>query len=537
MTTSTQRVIEGVAGPGNIGRVAIGDILRRTAQRHPDRVAIVEGDRRTTYAMLDDAANRYANFLLAQGLTTGDKVGCICANSTDFLPVIFGVHKAGLVWVPANAMLAVEDIDYILRHAGVGHVVVDDVLAAQPAMADMLAGLAVPMTVISVPGSGIEAGALPGTGFADAIAGQPATEPVVEIDERDLALIMYTSGTTSRPKGVMHCHLSVVMATMSNGVEWQIGREDGVTAVLPMFHCAQHVVMLTGMLVGAKMLLMRGFDPTALIEGMAAEKINIMVGLPLMYRAVLDHPLRKQRDVNLRMCVYAMAPMPEPLMTRLVNEFCPDFRLSSGQTEMYPSTVMSRPDRALARFGNYWGESNVVNDTAIMDDDGNILPRGTIGEIVHRGPNVMLGYYKQPEATTAARLHGWHHTGDLGLIDHDGELLFLDRKKDMIKSGGENVPSIKIEEVLLGHPDVQNAVVVGLPHARWGEAVTAFLVPKPDTDPTGDSILEHCRKHLGGFEVPKLVIFLDEMPMTATGKVRKTELRTKFADHFEAATA
>ncbi|WP_372500789.1 AMP-binding protein (plasmid) [Tistrella mobilis] len=535
MTTSSERMIEGVPGPGQIGRVAIGDVLRRTARRHPDRVAIVEGDRRTTYRRLDDDANRFANYLLAQGLKPGDKVGCICANSTDFIPVIFGIHKAGLVWVPANAMLGVDDIDYIMRHAEVGHVVADDVLAAQPAMAEMLAKLGRPVTVIEVPGSPVPKGSLPYISFGAAIEGRSTVEPEVAIDERDLALIMYTSGTTSRPKGVMHCHLAVVMAAMSNSIEWQIGREDGVTGVLPLFHCAQHTVLLTTMMGGAKMHLMRGFDPAVMLEGLAAEGLTIMVGLPLMYRALLEHPLRKERSLHLRMCVYAMAPMPEPLMRRLLDEFCPDFRLSSGQTEMYPGTVMSRPERARLRFGNYWGESCIVNDTAIMDDDGNLLPPGKPGEIVHRGPNAMLGYYKQPEATAAARLHGWHHTGDIGVIDEHGELLFLDRKKDMIKSGGENVPSIKIEEVLLGHPDVQNAVVVGIPHARWGEAVTAFLVAKPGTEPTEDSIVEHCRRQLGGFEVPKLVVFLEEMPMTATGKVRKTELRSRYAGHFEPA--
>jgi long-chain acyl-CoA synthetase len=199
---------------------------------------------------------------------------------------------------------------------------------------------------------------------------------------------------------------------------------------------------------------------------------------------------------------------------------------------MYPATTMSRPEVQLKRFGNYWGESLIVNETAIMDDAGNLLPHGQAGELVHRGPNVMMGYYKDPKATEEARKFGWHHTGDLALIDENGEVLFLDRKKDMIKSGGENVASVKIEETLLAHPAVQNAAVVGLPHPQWGEAVSAFVKLKPGAQADEAGIAEHCRKHLGGFQVPKLVRILDEMPMTATGKLRKVELRQAFAEHF-----
>jgi long-chain acyl-CoA synthetase len=198
---------------------------------------------------------------------------------------------------------------------------------------------------------------------------------------------------------------------------------------------------------------------------------------------------------------------------------------------------MSRPEVQLDRFGNYWGESLIVNETAIMDDAGNILPRGETGELVHRGPNVMMGYYKDPAATEEARKFGWHHTGDLALIDQNGEVLFLDRKKDMIKSGGENVASVRIEETLLAHPAVQNAAVVGLPHPQWGEAVAAFVKLKPGASASEAEIVEHCRQSLGGFQVPKMVRILDEMPMTATGKLRKVELRQAYGGYFTAESA
>jgi long-chain acyl-CoA synthetase len=175
----------------------------------------------------------------------------------------------------------------------------------------------------------------------------------------------------------------------------------------------------------------------------------------------------------------------------------------------------------------------MVNEVAIMDDDGRLLPNGEVGEIVHRGPNVMLGYYKDPEATAETRRFGWHHTGDLGLIDKDGQLLFIDRKKDMIKTGGENVPSIKVEEVLLRHPSVANAAAVGLPHPHWSEAVAAFVIPKPGAERDAASLTEHCRKYLGGFEVPKHIAFLDAFPMTPTGKIQKNILRREHSGLFE----
>jgi long-chain acyl-CoA synthetase len=176
----------------------------------------------------------------------------------------------------------------------------------------------------------------------------------------------------------------------------------------------------------------------------------------------------------------------------------------------------------------------IVDESAIMDDDGRLLPRGAVGELVHRGPNVMMGYYKDPESTAASRKFGWHHTGDLALIDESGEILFIDRKKDMIKSGGENVASVKIEETLLAHPAVLNAAVVGLPHPQWGEAVAAFVKLKPGATVSEAEMADYCRERLAGFQAPKLVRILEDMPQTATGKLRKVELRQRFADTFTA---
>jgi long-chain acyl-CoA synthetase len=525
----------GVPGPGRIGRVAIGDILRRSAQRFPNRIALTDGARQVSYMEIERDANCFANYLLARGLKPGDKISTICNNSVEFVKALFGIHRAGLVWVPVNTMLGAADMDYILDHAGVRCTVIDDNLHAQPERRAALERRGVSLIAIDLAGKAMEQGL---ERFSDLIAGQSEVEPEVAFDDRDLAMIIYTSGTTSRPKGAMHGHLAVVMAAMSNAIEMQLDRNDGISGQFPLFHCAAHVLLLTYFTVGGKLALMRGFDPVACMEAIHRDRLTVFIGLPAMYQAILDHPRRKEFDLSsLRACIYTMAPMPRPLLERCLAELCPSFMQPSGQTEMYPATTMSQPDRQLARFGNYWGESTVVNETAIMDDEGNLLPPGQVGELVHRGPNVMLGYYKDPDATAAARKFGWHHTGDLALIDEHGEVLFIDRKKDMIKSGGENVASVKIEETLLAHPAVMAAAVVGLPHPQWGEAVSAFVKLKPGASVDEAGIIAHCHQSLSGFQVPKVVKILEEMPMTATGKLRKVELRQKFSDHFDATSA
>ena len=500
-----------------IGRLALGDLLRRSARRFPDKPAIVTRHRTITFGALDDAANRCANLLLSHGAKAGDRIATICANSIDFVIAIFGIHKAGLVWVPINPQLPIGDRAYILDHTEASVVIVDAALRD-----------AVPTETRARP-SVVQFG----PDFDVRLAAASPVEPDLPIDERDLVMIMYTSGTTSRPKGVMHCNLAVYSTVMCNIGEWFVSRNDRILIVLPMFHVSAHCLFTTFMAAGATVILHDGFDAGEVLTAIGAHKITFFVGLPMMYAAIMDHPARGKTDVSsLRYCIYAMAPMPGPLLRRLLTEFCPTFVLSSGQTEMYPSTAMLRPEQQLRKEGNYWGEPSIVNDMAIMDEDGTLLPPGRLGEIVHRGPNVMLGYYKDEAATAHSRRFGWHHTGDLGVIDDDGQLLFVDRLKDIVKSGGENVASVKVEQVLLQHPSVANAAVIGVPHPRWQEAVVAVVMVRPGVDAEAAEIIAHCRASLAPHEVPKAVQFVDDLPLTATSKLRKVELRDRFIDLF-----
>lgn len=507
----------GVSGPGAIARITLSDFLRRAARRHPSRIALFDGEREITFAAFDALVNRLANGILGAGCIAGDRIAIIGQNSIEYAAIIWALMRVNMVAVPINTMLGKQDNDYILKHAGVSRGFVDQDALEAANQGAILDEMGVPVWTVSA-------------GMPD-FDNQAETEPETDIENDDIAVIIYTSGTTSRPKGACHSHLSLTMATMSNIIEWRLGREDRVTIQLPLFHCGGQSLMFAHLLVGGAGVLMQGFDPGQMLREIDERRITMCVGLPMMYAQMLDHPDRaRYSTASLRHNIYTMAVMAEPLMRRLLTEFSDTFYLTSGQTEMFPMTTISQPDRQTARFGNYWGESAMINDTVIMDDDGTILPTGMIGELCHRGANVMSGYYRDPDATAEVRQYGWHHTGDLALIDEHGEVLFIDRKKDMIKSGGENIPSIRIEETLLAIEGVIAAAVIGLPHPHWGEAVTGFVQIAPGSTLSEQEIIDAARERLGSVQAPKRIVFLDKFPRTGTGKLRKIELRTSHAD-------
>ncbi len=503
-----------------VNRVAVGDILRRSASRYPEKTAFVQHDRKWTFREVDQLCNQFANFLLSSGLKKGDTIATICTNSFEFIVTIYGISKAGLIWVPINPGISFEEKKYILQQVKAKLIIGDQMLVQEK-----LEEYKTFARTIILEGDFEK--------FYSLFKDQAVEEPLTDIHDRDVAQIMFTSGTTGNPKGVMISHLAVYIASLGNIIEMGLKQDDITTVLMPIFHCAQHTFTTSFLHIGATSVIFNKFAPEELMKNIEKEKITWTFMLPMMYKAILHHPKRKNYDLSsLRTCMYAMAPMDRPTLEKLIKELDADFVLGTGQTEIYPATMMFKPEEQLRRFGSYWGVSSLINDTAVMDEEGNILPKGQIGEIVHRGPNVMIGYLNNEEETLESRKFGWHHTGDLGYWDEDGQLVFVDRKKDLIKTGGENVASIKVEQVLLMHDKVANAVAVGLPHERWVEAVTAFVVPKPDVEISEKEILEHCKKHLGKFQVPKSVIFLEQLPMTTTGKIQKHVLRKRYNDFY-----
>ena len=506
-----------------IRRVALGDFVHRSALKFPQRTAVVDGDTRLSYAELDARSSRLAHHLLAT-IGTGQQIGMLCQNSADMVVAYNGIHKSGNVWVPVNIRLDAGAIGYILGHAEVAAVVVDQALRAEPALRALLDRLGVPC-VLTMAGTATAVGAVT---LAQAEAGQSSALPDIDIASEAPALIMYTSGTTGHPKGAVHSHASVAAALMGNLAGLAITERDVFSGVLPLYHCAQHCLVASAHLAGACVVLLRGFVPDEVRASILKEQYTAFTGLPMMYAALLADP--GFRAESLRLAVYAMAPIPGPLIQQIAARLTPNVQLATGQTEMYPATMTFKPLAHPGLDANYWGVSLPHNETAVMDDEGRLLGEGQPGEIVHRGANAMLGYLKDPEATAAAQRFGWHHTGDLGMWGPGGQMMFLDRKKDMIKTGGENVASVKVEAVLLAHPGVAGVGVVGLPHPRWAEAVCAFVVKKPGAELDEAALLAHCRAYLGGFEVPKLIRFVDALPATSTGKVQKHRLRKQFEE-------
>jgi long-chain acyl-CoA synthetase len=506
-----------------IARTAGGDIARRAGNRHPDKVGFVvpATGERVTFAEFDDRANRAANALLDAGLETGDRLAFVAGNSLRFLEAYFGALKAGVVAVPINPEITAEDIDYEFDHSEADAVIVDDAFHGK--VGEVLADRDLDtLAVIAWEGDGTDT---THPTFREFVAAADATEPAVEIHDEDLAQIMYTSGTTSRPKGVLLSHKAIHAGSLNAVIGNDMDRHDVMSGVMPLFHCAQLTMVKGAMHVSARTVLRRGFDPDQFLRDVETEGITWAFLLPAMFKGLAERDDIDGRDLSsLRRCLYAMTPIGSEALETCIETLDADFALASGQTEAYPPTCVYHPEWQLEKEGNYWGHAVANTDIAIMDEDGTLLNRGEVGEIVYRGPNVMDGYLKNEAATREAFAHGWFHSGDMGFFDEDGLLKFVDRKKDMIKSGGENVSTQKVESTLLDHPAVAELAVVGLPHDRWGEAVTAFVVPAAGADADPEDVREYARDRLAGFEAPKAVEFVDELPKTATGKIQKYQL-------------
>jgi long-chain acyl-CoA synthetase len=517
------------ARANEIGRIAGGDIVRRAANRYSEKTAFVvpERDEAVTFAEFNAAVNRAADAFTAAGLEPGDRLAFVAGNSLQFLTAYFGALKAGIVSVFINPEITSEDIAYEFDHSEADAVLVDDVLypKIEPLLDDR------DLDVIAAISWGGED--IPVPVFSEFIADHSEEEPTVEVHDENLAQIMYTSGTTSQPKGVLLSHKAIHTGSLNVSTDVGLSRHDIMSCMMPLFHCAQ-LTMVTGALhVSATTVLRRAFDPEAFLEDVEKRGLTWSFMLPAMYNGLLAREDITERDCSsLEYCLYAMTPMGNQTLERGVEVLDTDFALASGQTEAYPPTCVYQPEWQLEKQGNYWGHAAANTDIAIMDDDGTLLDRGEVGEIVYRGPNVMDGYLKNEEATREAFAHGWFHSGDMGFFDEDGLLKFVDRKKDMIKSGGENVSTLKVESTLLNHSAVAEVAVVGLPHKRWGEAVTAFVVPESDAETTPEGVREYAAERLAGFETPKTVDFLTELPKTATGKIQKYQIAEENQEYY-----
>jgi fatty-acyl-CoA synthase len=349
-------------------------------------------------------------------------------------------------------------------------------------------------------------------------------------DEDDPVQIMYTSGTESRPKGALLTSRALIANYVSCIVDGDMEEGDIELHCLPLYHCAQLDCLLTvDLYLGATSILLRAPDPAAMLEAVEAERVTKLFCPPTVWISLLRHPDFEKRDLSsLTKGYYGASIMPTAIIEELLRRL-PGIRLWNfyGQTEMAPVATVLKPHDQLRKLGSA-GLPAINVETRIVDDEDQDVPAGVVGEIVHRSPQAMLGYYNDEAKTAEAFRGGWFHSGDLGRMDEDGYLYVIDRKKDMIKTGGENVASREIEEVLFAHPQVAEAAVFGVPHERWIEAVTAVVVARSGETLDLTSLEAHCREQLASYKRPKTIVVVDALPKNASGKILKRSLREQF---------
>lgn len=514
--------------PTAIGQATLGDFATRAARRTPDRTAFVvaETGRDVTFAEFNHRTNRAAHAFRNAGLEQGDRIGFVTGNSERMLAAEFGALKAGLVPSLNNTDLDTETMTYQLDNADAEAVVVDDALYDKVTQYIDDAGID---TVVAIAWDGESDAPVPT--FETFIDGYPTTNPDVAVEADDPALIMYTSGTTSRPKGVLHTHESYAYNTANVMIKHEMSRDDVVANPLPLFHVVE-TYLRAGFGLSATNVIFRDFDPRTFLEAVETYDITTFYLMSSIYRRLANETDLDEYDLSsVRRCGYGM-PMEMSLRERIAEAFDAELQLGMGQTEAGMLMFLD-PEWQFAKEGNYIGRTGPFGDAAIMDDDGSLLPQGEAGEIVFRSPAIMDRYVNNEEKTAEIWRDGWHRTGDIGKFDEDGLLLFIDRKKDMIKTGGENVSTPKVQNAVSDHPAVEKAAVVGLPHPTWTEAVTAFVVLADESETTPEDIRSFVSDRLASFEVPKDIVVLDEFPQTATGKVRKVELVDRFEDMYQ----
>lgn len=510
------------------------DYFEYHADLRPQIPFLIEGDREVSYAEAETLANRIANAMISAGLKRGDRIAYLGKNSIEHALVYVAASKAGLIPIPLNYRLAPKEWEYILNHSGARALFASeefmggiDTIRSALANADLFVSVGVSRD-----------GWLNWDGFLDDASD---TRPELPITPQDLIYIMYTSGTTGLPKGVMISHSNLLSLLDQAMTATSARRSPGERALIvtPLYHAAGAVRIFTAAVNGTTCVLMDQFDPETLIEALRKYRINTINMVPAIIQMLLEKVpgIEQMRFDDLRVIYYGAAPISVPLLQRTTQVFKCDLIQGYGLTEATGGlTYLNEYDHGKALEGaahllESAGKAAVGCKLKICDSEGRELPRGEIGEIVAKGPNVMQGYWSDPAATKAVLSEeGWLRTGDAGMIDDEGYLYLKDRVKDMIVSGGENIYPVEVENALAEHPEIAEAAVIGVPDEKYGETVMAVCVLRPGATLSAENVIAHCRKHIGGYKVPRKVAFLDELPRNPSGKVLKRELRKPYWD-------
>lgn len=498
-------------------RLVIPELVAASARRVPEVTALVFEDRRITFAELDRRADLLAGALHERGVQAGDQVAMLLYNRIEFVESFLAIQRLGACAVPVNFRLAAEEIAYVLDDSNAVGAIVDGALASS---APSISGFQ--LTLDGAPG---------GEPYEEALAAADPPPSGLLVDDETLAFLMYTSGTTGRPKGAMLTHQNLVVNAMNWIYELGATKNDVWLSGLPLFHIGGLNGILPFLQLGSTAVIERstGFDPARSLELLAAHRVSMCFFVPTQWQeicaAVASSGIKLE---SLRTIIWGASPAPLPTL-ELLEETFPEAMIVSafGQTEMSSNTAFLKGEDSIRKMGSV-GRPVVNVEVRIVDEQGDDVTPGEVGEIVYRGPTVMRGYFGNEEASAAAFAGGWFHSGDLVREDEDGFLYVVDRLKDMLISGGENVYSAEVEQVLVRHEAVAEVAVIGVPHERWVETPLAVVVSHPGVEASEEELIEHCREHLAGYKKPSRVIFVEELPRNASGKVLKPQLRSRF---------
>jgi fatty-acyl-CoA synthase len=507
-----------------VRRQTLADLLRRTAARLPAKLAVVCGETRWTYAEFDGIVERLAAGFAQRGVGKGERFAIFARNSHAFAAMRFALARIGAVLAPINFMLKPEEVAYILGHAGARWLATDTGLAPVARAARQLAGVV--EHLVWLPS---EEASEPQTDMLsfDELTRAEGPAPEVEFTGADVAQVIYTSGTESSPKGAMLTHDAVIWQYVSCIVNADIAETDLMLHALPLYHCAQLDVFFgPANYVGATNIITARPTPGNLLSLIETFRITSFFAPPTVWISLLRSPQFESTDLSsLSKGYYGASIMPVEVLRELAQRL-PNVKLWNlyGQTEIAPLATMLGPEDQLRKPGSC-GRPVINVETRVVDFEMRDVGPGEIGEIVHRSPHLMLGYIHDDEHTEAAFEGGWFHSGDLATIDNQGYITVVDRKKDMIKTGGENVASREVEEALYHLSAVSEVAVIGVPHPYWVEAVVAVVVVKPGQSVNESEVIGYASSKLASFKVPKRVVFAEALPKNPSGKLLKRQLR------------
>jgi len=514
------------------------DFKRRAVRNFGDKIGVVDGERRFTYREFGERADRLAGALRALDLAPGDRVAFLSYNTHHLLEAYYGVLQAGCVLAPLNIRLSMDDIAWVLDHSGAAVLayhrdfqeIVDRVRPRLRALRHLI----------------IVEGEDPEAQQYETLLSRAAPDPgpdIFQVDENAVCELFYTSGTTGQPKGVALTHRSLALHALCFNLAMRMSDADRVLHVVPLFHVNGWGTPQALTAAGGTHVMLRRVVAQDILRLIERERITILLGVPTIYNMLVNEPTIGTFDLtSLRQAVSGGAPASPNLIQAMEDKLGCLCVVGYGLTETSPLLSKALPKAHLAgepaddlRRRSTTGFEVVGVDMRVVDRDGREVPcdGATVGEIVARSNAVMDGYYRDPGATAAAIRDGWFHTGDMAVVDAEGYITIVDRKKDIIISGGENISSVEIEKALAAHPAVFECTVLAVPDERWGETPKALVVLKPGQAATAEEILVHCRSHLAGFKVPSSVEFRESLPKSGTGKIMKHQLREPYWRGYE----